>query len=50
LFGVIQILQVLESGEYTIEEIDAITGPALGRPRATFPRWTSHIDVLATSR
>ena len=32
-----QILKALESGEYTIEEIDAMTGPALGRPKsATF--------------
>jgi hypothetical protein len=37
LFGVIQVLRALESGDYTIEEIDAITGPILGRPRsATF--------------
>ena len=37
IFSVIQILEVLESGEYTIEEIDALTGPALGRPKsATF--------------
>ena len=37
LFSLVQILKALESGEYTIEEIDAITGPALGRPKsATF--------------
>ena len=37
LFSVIQALRALESGEYTIEEIDAITGPSLGRPKsATF--------------
>jgi 3-hydroxyacyl-CoA dehydrogenase len=37
IFSVIEILKALESGEYTIEEIDAITGPALGRPKsATF--------------
>jgi 3-hydroxyacyl-CoA dehydrogenase len=37
LFGVVQMLRALESGDYTIEEIDAITGPALGRPKsATF--------------
>jgi 3-hydroxyacyl-CoA dehydrogenase len=37
LFGITRALRVLESGDYTIEEIDAITGPALGRPRsATF--------------
>src|ERR1035437_10001085 len=33
LFGVLQILRALESGQYTIEEIDAMTGPALGRPK-----------------
>src|SRR5687768_13029853 len=49
LFGVIQTLRVLESGEYTIEEIDAITGPALGRPKsATFRTMDlAGIDVLA---
>src|SRR6266571_248855 len=37
LYGVIQVLRALESGEYTIEEIDAMTGPVLGRPKsATF--------------
>jgi len=37
VYGVIQVLRALESGKYTIEEIDAITGPALGRPKsATF--------------
>jgi 3-hydroxyacyl-CoA dehydrogenase len=37
IFGVVQTLRALETGEYTIEEIDAITGPALGRPKsATF--------------
>jgi 3-hydroxyacyl-CoA dehydrogenase len=37
VYGVVQVLRALESGDYTIEEIDAITGPALGRPNsATF--------------
>ena len=37
IFSAIQILNALESGDYTIEEIDAMTGPALGRPKsATF--------------
>ena len=37
IFSAMQILNVLASGEYTIEEIDAMTGPALGRPKsATF--------------
>jgi 3-hydroxyacyl-CoA dehydrogenase len=48
LFGVIQVLRALESGEYTIEEIDAITGPVLGRPRsATFRTMDiAGIDIL----
>ncbi len=37
LFGMFEVLRVLESGRYTVEEIDAMTGPALGRPKsATF--------------
>jgi 3-hydroxyacyl-CoA dehydrogenase len=48
LFGVMQILRVLERGEHTIEEIDAMTGPALGRPKsATFRTMDiAGIDVL----
>jgi 3-hydroxyacyl-CoA dehydrogenase len=49
LFGVIQVLRALESGGYTIEEIDAITGPALGRPKsATFRTMDiAGLDILA---
>lgn len=49
LFGVIGILRALESGQFTIEEIDAITGPALGRPKsATFRTMDiAGIDVMA---
>jgi 3-hydroxyacyl-CoA dehydrogenase len=49
LFGVVQAVRAIESGEYTIEEIDAITGPALGRPKsATFRTMDiAGIDVLA---
>jgi 3-hydroxyacyl-CoA dehydrogenase len=37
LFGVVQILRALAAGDLSIEEIDAITGPLIGRPRsATF--------------
>jgi 3-hydroxyacyl-CoA dehydrogenase len=37
LFGMSRILEQVASGAYTIEEADAITGPALGRPKsATF--------------
>ena len=49
LHGVLQIVRALESGTYTIEEIDAITGPAIGRPKsATFRTMDIvGIDVLA---
>jgi 3-hydroxyacyl-CoA dehydrogenase len=48
LYGVIRILQALASGQYTIEEIDAMTGPAIGRPKsATFRTLDiAGIDVL----
>jgi 3-hydroxyacyl-CoA dehydrogenase len=37
LAGVVPLLSLVAAGEYTIEEIDAMTGPAIGRPRsATF--------------
>jgi 3-hydroxyacyl-CoA dehydrogenase len=37
LYGVARILAKVAAGEYTIEEVDAITGPALARPKsATF--------------
>ena len=37
LYAFLRILPKIASGEYTIEEVDAITGPALGRPKsATF--------------
>jgi 3-hydroxyacyl-CoA dehydrogenase len=48
LFGVVQTLRALESGELSIEEIDQITGPALGRPKsATFRTMDiAGIDIL----
>jgi 3-hydroxyacyl-CoA dehydrogenase len=37
LYGMFAVLRALESGTATVEEIDAMTGPALGRPKsATF--------------
>ena len=37
MHGLIRMFQALATGEYTVEEIDAITGPAIGRPKsATF--------------
>jgi len=48
LYGLMPILAALQSGEYTVEDIDAMTGPALGRPRsATFRTMDiAGIDVL----
>src|SRR5579862_8459410 len=48
LFGMFRILQELESGEFTIEEIDAITGPVLGRPKSATFRTAdiAGVDVL----
>ena len=49
VYGVAQVLRALQSGAYTIEEIDAITGPVLGRPKsATFRTMDiAGIDVLS---
>jgi len=49
LYGVARTLEALATGKYTIEEIDAITGPALGRPgSATFRTMDiAGLDVLA---
>ena len=49
LYGVMRMIEVLAEGEYTVEEIDAITGPALGRPKsATFRTMDiAGLDVLA---
>jgi 3-hydroxyacyl-CoA dehydrogenase len=48
LYGVVRTLEAVASGRYTIEEVDAITGPALGRPAsATFRTMDiAGIDVL----
>jgi len=49
LYGVVQILTQVESGAFSIEEVDAMTGPALGRPKsATFRTLDlAGIDILA---
>lgn len=37
MHGLVRIFEALATGKYTVEEIDAITGPAIGRPKsATF--------------
>jgi 3-hydroxyacyl-CoA dehydrogenase len=49
LYGVALLLAKVASGEYTIEEIDAITGPAIGRPAsATFRTLDlAGVDILS---
>jgi 3-hydroxyacyl-CoA dehydrogenase len=49
LYAFMRILPKVASGEYTIEEVDAITGPALGRPKsATFRTMDiAGLDILA---
>jgi len=49
IFGLVQVLRAVESGEYTIEEVDAITGPVIGRPKSATFRTVdiAGVDVLA---
>jgi 3-hydroxyacyl-CoA dehydrogenase len=49
LYGVVRTLEAVTSGRFTIEEVDAITGPAIGRPgSATFRTMDiAGVDVLA---
>lgn len=49
LHGVAAILRAVDSGRYTIDEVDAMTGPAIGRPgSATFRTMDiAGLDVLA---
>jgi 3-hydroxyacyl-CoA dehydrogenase len=49
LYGVTRTLEAVGTGRYTIEEVDAITGPALGRPgSATFRTMDiAGVDILA---
>ena len=49
LYGLMQMFRVLGSGDYTVEDVDAITGPAIGRPKsATFRTMDlAGLDLLA---
>jgi 3-hydroxyacyl-CoA dehydrogenase len=49
VFGLMQVFRAIASGEYTIEEVDAITGPAIGRPKSATFRTVdiAGVDVLA---
>ena len=49
LYGVMRVLEQLAGGRFTVEEIDALTGPLVGRPKsATFRTMDiAGIDILA---
>src|SRR5262245_20308639 len=49
LYGILRMIEAIESGAFTVAEIDAITGPAIGRPKsATFRTMDiAGLDVLA---
>ena len=49
MFGLMQTFRAIESGDFTIEEVDAITGPAIGRPKSATFRTVdiAGVDVLA---
>ena len=49
IFGALRAIELVAAGEFTIEEVDAISGPALGRPKsATFRTMDiAGIDILA---
>jgi 3-hydroxyacyl-CoA dehydrogenase len=48
IFGMVEALRAVDSREYTIEEVDAITGPAIGRPKSATFRTAdiAGVDVL----
>jgi 3-hydroxyacyl-CoA dehydrogenase len=49
LYGLVRLFEQLAAGRYTVEEVDAITGPILGRPRSATCRTADVVglDVLA---
>jgi 3-hydroxyacyl-CoA dehydrogenase len=49
MFGVMRLLDVVADGSATIEEVDAITGPASGRPKSATFRTVdiAGLDILA---
>jgi 3-hydroxyacyl-CoA dehydrogenase len=49
VYGLTQVFRAIESGEITIEEVDAITGPAIGRQKSATFRTVdiAGVDVLA---
>ena len=47
-YGVLRILHLLSAGDYTVEEVDALTGPAIGRPSSATCRTLdiAGLDIL----
>ena len=48
MYGIVRIMEALATGHYTVEEIDAMTGPAIGRPKSATFRTVdiAGVDVL----
>jgi 3-hydroxyacyl-CoA dehydrogenase len=49
MHGLMKIFELVASGAYTVEEVDAMTGPAIGRPKSATFRTVdlAGLDVLA---
>jgi 3-hydroxyacyl-CoA dehydrogenase len=49
IFGAIRAIEAVASGDYSIEDVDALTGPVLGRPKSATFRTAdiAGLDVLA---
>ena len=49
IYGLMQVFRAMADGGYTVEDVDAITGPAIGRPKtATFRTMDlAGLDILA---
>ena len=47
-YAVLRILRLLSDGDYTVEEVDALTGPAIGRPSSATCRTLdiAGLDIL----
>ncbi len=50
MFGVLRLVEAAASGEFSIEEIDAITGPAIGRPSSATFRTLDIVGLDVISR
>jgi 3-hydroxyacyl-CoA dehydrogenase len=48
MFGLVRMFEALASGQFSVEEIDAMTGPAIGRPKSATLRTVdiAGLDVL----